>query len=297
MKLYIVLRDVNQNIALLKLNDEYYLPSCHAVNDKDNTLTLCDCLKKEYGLKARKEYFELKIEDKDLYYYCYEPYTLEEFKRNQDKITWIKENVLKDVLTKLNTSNSNKLIEVLTKILKSNFSFSKSEREDLSSKMKEAYDNNDTLAFNYYSEIAKSKLTNKNNQSEINKRYQEQLRKLKEQEEKRKKELEYENHIKELNNTDLIYLTEKEAKLIGKYDEWIEIINKAFRLKHLIPINPNGSNIYLFDAEMKLQGKDDITPNVIYELATRYKDSSYEEAKENLQNMLKIQNKNVKNKY
>ena len=297
MKLYIVLRDVNQNIALLKLNDEYYLPSCHAVNDKDNKLTLCDYLKKEYGLKARKEYFELKIEDKDLYYYCYEPYTLEEFKRNQDKITWIKENVLKDVLTKLNTSNSNKLIEVLTKILKSNFSFSKSEREDLSSKMKEAYDNNDMLAFNYYSEIAKSKLTNKNNQSEINKRYQEQLRKLKEQEEKRKKELEYENHIKELNNTDLIYLTKKEAKLIGKYDEWIEIINKAFRLQHLIPINPNGSNICLFDAEMKLQGKDDITPNVIYELATRYKDSSYEEAKENLQNMLKIQNKNVKNKY
>lgn len=291
MNLYVVLFDVNRNIALFKNKNDYNLPCCKTVNGKNNELTLCEYLKKEFGLNAKEEDFKLKVkEDKNLYYYCYNPYFIKEFKHNLNKITWIKEDVLKDVLTNLNTTNSNKLIEVLTKILKSNFSFSKTERKYLINKIKDAKESNDALTYNYYLDTIKSKLLNKNNQSEIDKRYQEQLRILKKQETQIKEEnnekTKYECYLEELKSTDLIYLTEKEAKLIGKYDEWDKIMTKAFELQHFIPSNPNGDNMFLFDAEIKLQEKDDITPNVLFELASKYKNRPYEEVKENLQELL-----------
>ncbi len=292
MNLYIVLFDVDKNIALFKNNDDYNLPCCKTMDDKNNELTLCEYLKKEFGLNAKEEDFKLEInDDNNLYYLCYEPYFLNEFKRNLDKITWIKEDVLKDVLTNLNTKNSNKLIQVLTKILRSNFSFSKSERKFLIDKMKEAKESNDTLLYNYYSEIAKSKILNKDNLDEINKRYGEQFKIRKTQEEKRIKEIERQNYINKLKETDLIDLTEEEAKLIGRYDEWDEIMTDFFKGHYLIPVNPKGNNMFLFDAEMKLQGKTDITPNVLFQLVIKYHDCTYEEAKEDLENLLKEKNK------
>ncbi len=286
MKLHIILFDSDKNIALFKNKDAYDLPSCDTLNDED-IITLCDYLKNEFGLDVKKDALELKIkDDENSYYYCHEPYFLKEFKRNLDKITWIKENELKDVLIKINTPHSNKLIEVLTKILRSNFSFSKKERSDLMKKMEEAKESGDTLALNFYFDIAMSRLLNKNNENEIYERYQKKLGKSNGPK-KESKKTEYENYIEKLCNTDLIYLTQKEATLIGRFDEWEKKMEDAFKLRYFIPINPNGNNMFLFEAEMKLQGKDDITPNIIYELASKYKGQSYEDAEKDLRKSLK----------
>lgn len=279
MRMHVILTDVFKNLALLKKDDEYELPSCYGDNE-DDKITVCNYLKNEFGLEVKPADLSLKvIEKNDYYYYCYTPFFKNEFKHNLDKITWIKENALKDVLTSVNSSYANKLTSVLTKILKSNFSFSKTERKDVIEKMKEAKEKGDTLAFNYYFDIGKSKLLNKDDEEKIKERYKQQL--IKDQEEKER--LEY---LKRLNSTDLKDLTEKEAILIGKLDDWEKEIKKAFKIQYLIPTNPNGNNFYLFEAEMKLQEKNDVTPNILYELALKYKNQSYQDAKNDLQRLL-----------
>lgn len=90
-----------------------------------------------------------------------------------------------------------------------------------------------------------------------------------------------------VKNLDLFDSTENEAKELNKLEEWDKIIKKCFKLNRFIPRNLKGNNLFLYESECKLQGKNYITPNVIIELYNRYSNCTFEEAKEDLENRLK----------
>lgn len=81
--------------------------------------------------------------------------------------------------------------------------------------------------------------------------------------------------IQKLRNLPIGYLTEEEAKLIGKYDLWHRTYTAVFEeVKRCLP---KDIGIDIFEEELKLQGKEEFTPKIFADVYYKYKDKNSEE--------------------
>lgn len=268
----------NKEILLLDNDGKYDLPSFTCNDDINYKEFLKKALKEKYKLKTKDEYFIYKFSyGNTLYYYSEEPYNKDEFKKNNDNLLWINEMELKDFLS-AQKENYNELIEVLSKALGTNFSYSLKEREE----NEEAYNNaKNALEKNY---IALKHINSiighdpKRLDNSYKKIILEEFNKdinliitLKEKE-----------YIDSLKASKLSELTYKEACLISKDKEWNELLDIIYPKLYLFLLkkdknNLNGKKYDILEEEIKLSEKKDFTPAILINLCQKCMNSSFDD--------------------
>ena len=272
----------NKEILLLDNDGRYDLPSFTCNDDINYKEFLKKALKEKYKLKTKDEYFIYKFSyGNTLYYYSEEPYNKDEFKKNTDNLLWINEMELKDFLSS-QKENYNELIEVLSKAIGTNFSYSLKERE----KNEEAYNNaKNTLEKNY---IASKHINSiighdpKKLDNSYKKIILEEFNKdmnliitLKEKE-----------YIDSLKASKLSELTYKEACLISKDKEWDRLFKKIYHNLYFTFLKNNEDDIKKekYDAlvkEIKTLNSKKLTPALLATLCNKCKNSLNEKASKN----------------
>lgn len=268
----------NKEILLLDNDGKYDLPSFTCNDNINYKEFLKKALKEKYKLKTKDEYFIYKFScGNTLYYYSEEPYNKDEFKKNANNLLWINEMELKDFLS-AQKENYNELIKVLSRALRTNFSYSLKERE----KNEEAYNNaKNTLEKNY---IASKHINSiighdpKKLDNSYKKIILEEFNKdinliitLKEKE-----------YIDSLKASKLSELTYKEACLISKDKEWNELLDIIYPKLYLFLLkkdknNLNGKKYDILEEEIKLSEKKDFTPAILINLCQKCINSSFDD--------------------
>ncbi len=292
-KTYCIIFNTDDQILILKKNNEYSLPSISG-NASNKKKHLTKYLYDNFGLNVKKSYLIPKeTYQNEEYFLCEEPYTINEFnpvEKIKKQVIWISKRDLKDVL--LSNSNNkfpNTLIDALTKIFSSSFSFSNKERNELLNEIKAASNEGNTLYLNYLVRKSKCLVTdNKRELYENEDEYSLELIKLL----CKDIALLHDKKLSKYKEIPLHELTSKEAKLIGKYEKWSKLFSRIYSnaIRYLPPI-PSTAKIDYIEEEIKLQNKDDITPNIMISLCKKYKGKSYKEVHDDI---LKARKKNKK---
>ncbi len=287
-KTYCIIFNTNNEILILKNNNEYSLPSISG-NTSNKKAHLSKYLYDNFGLKVKKSYLILqKSYENEDYFLCEEPYDIYEFNSDEKikkQMVWISKRDLKDVLlSNHNNRFSNTLIDALTKTLGSGFSFSNKERNELLKEMQIASDEGNNLYFNYLTR--KSMCLVMGNKQELSKNeyeYSLELIKVLCRDITLLHDKKLNEYKEKLTNTHLADLTEKEASLIGKHDKWSKLFKSVYNKtsKHL-PARPTCRCIDYIEEEIKFQNKDAITPNVMISLYEKYRGKSYGEIRDDI---------------
>ena len=273
--IYCIIKNLNGDILTINNNGKLLLPN-FIINNENHESYLVSILKNEFGLKIKREYLILKEEnDSNLYYLCEEPFNNKEFNIDDKKkksIYWIPVSNLKEVLPKEDKIT----YDALSNILHSKFSFSQKERNEMEKQINDAKEKNDILTYSYLLEEMFCLMTNDLKRLEESKDYYSK---------EFFKQICYDLKLmceKEANTISLNDMTYDEAKIAGKEIEWkskfYRIYNMAARF---LPPVPARKLDYLEEA-YKLEGKDGLTINILVDLYNRYKDSSYEEIREDM---------------
>lgn len=282
-KIYCIIFNTNDEILILNKNNEYSLPNISGY-DSNKKRHLSKYLYDNLGLNVKKSYLTFKESyEKEEYFICEEPYEKDELNPNKElkkQITWISKRDLKDVLlSDKNNQFTNTLIDSLTKIFKSSFSFSNNERNALLNEMEKATDEGNILYTTYAASKAMCLISD--NKQELYKNeseYSLELIKLLCKDISLLHDKKIKEYKEKLKETPLYELTSKEAALIGKHEKWSQLFKRIydFTIKHLPPI-PNKAKIDYIEEEIKFQNKDDVTPGIMISLYKNYKDKSYSE--------------------
>lgn len=270
-----VIFNSNKDILMISQNnDKYDLPNFNCDDNEPEKTYLAWVLNKQFGLKTRPEYFIYKLSnDGYVYYYCEEPYNLNEFKIKTDNMVWINESDLKEFILNGKNNNKNELIKVLSMVLGSNFSYAKFERKDNIRKMNNA---NNNLEKDYYLKKHFNMIIG-NDSSKFDEEYKKELmKKFLNDINFLINQLQGNEQVSQLIIMPVEMLTAEEAELVGKKDEWEKELNKSLQLiDKLAHIPKNGTN-YFYE-ELNFQNKNDFTPFMLNELYEKYKDKSYDE--------------------
>lgn len=274
-KIYCIIKNLNGDILTINNNGKLLLPN-FIINNENHESYLVSILKNEFGLKIKREYLILKEEnDNNLYYLCEEPFSNKEFNiddKKKESINWIPVSNLKEVLPKEDKIT----YDALSNILHSKFSFSQKERNEMEKQINDAKEKNDILTYSYLLEEMFCLMTNDLKRLEESKDYYSK---------EFFKQICYDLKLmceKEANTISLNDMTYDEAKIAGKEIEWE---SKFYRIYNIVagflPPVPARKLDYLEEA-YKLEGKDGLTINILVDLYNRYKDSSYEEIREDM---------------
>ena len=274
-KIYCIIKNLNGDILTINNNGKLLLPT-FIINNENHESYLVSILKNEFGLRIKSEYLILKEEnDSNLYYLCEEPFSNKEFNINDKKkesINWIPVSNLKEVLPKEDKIT----YDALSNILHSKFSFSQKERNEMEKQINDAKEKNDILTYSYLLEEMFCLMTNDLKRLEESKDYYSK---------EFFKQICYDLKLmceKEANTISLNNMTYSEAKIAGKEIEWE---SKFYRIYNIVdrslPPVPARKLDYLKEA-YKLEDKDGLTINILVDLYNRYKDSSYEEIREDM---------------
>ena len=274
-KIYCIIKNLNGDILTINNNGKLLLPN-FIINNENHESYLVSILKNEFGLKIKREYLILKEEiDSNLYYLCEEPFSNKEFNiddKKKESIYWIPVSNLKEVLPKEDKIT----YDALSNILHSKFSFSQKERNEMEKQINDAKEKNDILTYSYLLEEMFCLMTNDLKRLEESKDYYSK---------EFFKQICYDLKLmceKEANTISLNDMTYNEAKIAGKEIEWE---SKFYRIYNMVdrslPPVPARKLDYLEEA-YKLDGKDGLTINILVDLYNRYKDSSYEEIREDM---------------
>lgn len=274
-KIYCVIKNLNGDILTINNNGKLLLPN-FIINNENHESYLVSILKNEFGLKIKREYLILKEEiDSNLYYLCEEPFSNKEFNiddKKKESIYWIPVSNLKEVLPKEDKIT----YDALSNILHSKFSFSQKERNEMEKQINDAKEKNDILTYSYLLEEMFCLMTNDLKRLEESKDYYSK---------EFFKQICYDLKLmceKEANTISLNDMTYSEAKIAGKEIEWE---SKFYRIYNMVdrslPPVPARKLDYLKEA-YKLEDKDGLTINILVDLYNRYKDSSYEEIREDM---------------
>ena len=274
-KIYCIIKNLNGDILTINNNGKLLLPN-FIINNENHESYLVSILKNEFGLKIKREYLILKEEiDSNLYYLCEEPFSTKEFNiddKKKESIYWIPVSNLKEVLPKEDKIT----YDALSNILHSKFSFSQKERNEMEKQINDAKEKNDILTYSYLLEEMFCLMTNDLKRLEESKYYYSK---------EFFKQICYDLKLmceKEANTISLNDMTYSEAKIAGKEIEWE---SKFYRIYNMVdrslPPVPARKLDYLKEA-YKLEDKDGLTINILVDLYNRYKDSSYEEIREDM---------------
>ncbi|MGN1268632.1 MAG: hypothetical protein ACI4U0_03955 [Candidatus Aphodocola sp.] len=274
-KIYCIIKNLNGDILTINNNGKLLLPN-FIINNENHESYLVSILKNEFGLKIKREYLILKEEiDSNLYYLCEEPFSNKEFNiddKKKESIYWIPVSNLKEVLPKEDKIT----YDALSNILHSKFSFSQKERNEMEKQINDAKEKNDILTYSYLLEEMFCLMTNDLKRLEESKDYYSK---------EFFKQICYDLKLmceKEANTISLNDMTYSEAKIAGKEIEWE---SKFYRIYNMVdrslPPVPARKLDYLKEA-YKLEDKDGLTINILVDLYNRYKDSSYEEIREDM---------------
>lgn len=274
-KIYCIIKNLNGDILTINNNGKLLLPN-FIINNENHESYLVSILKNEFGLKIKREYLILKEEiDSNLYYLCEEPFSNKEFNiddKKKESIYWIPVSNLKEVLPKEDKIT----YDALSNILHSKFSFSQKERNGMEKQINDAKEKNDILTYSYLLEEMFCLMTNDLKRLEESKDYYSK---------EFFKQICYDLKLmceKEANTISLNDMTYSEAKIAGKEIEWE---SKFYRIYNMVdrslPPVPARKLDYLKEA-YKLEDKDGLTINILVDLYNRYKDSSYEEIREDM---------------
>lgn len=274
-KIYCIIKNLNGDILTINNNGKLLLPN-FIINNENHESYLVSILKNEFGLKIKREYLILKEEiDSNLYYLCEEPFSNKEFNiddKKKESIYWIPVSNLKEVLPKEDKIT----YDALSNILHSKFSFSQKERNEMEKQINDAKEKNDILTYSYLLEEMFCLMTNDLKRLEESKDYYSK---------EFFKQICYDLKLmceKEANTISLNDMTYSEAKIAGKEIEWE---SKFYRIYNMVdrslPPVPARELDYLKEA-YKLEDKDGLTINILVDLYNRYKDSSYEEIREDM---------------
>lgn len=278
----------NKEILLLDNDGKYNLPSFECNDNINYKEFLKKTLKEKYKLKTKDEYFIYKFScGNTLYFYCEEPYNKNEFKNDTKDLLWINEMELKDVL---NDKNQGELIEVLSKIMGTNFSYSLEERKE---NKKNYYNSKSNLAKNYFalkhiSSIVgrDTKMLDNDYKKIILKEFNKDINliiTLKEKE-----------YIDSLYALDISELTYNEACLISKEKEWDTLFKKVYPKLYSYLLKKNNGVKRKYDIlveEIKLSDKKEFTPKLLIDLYQKCINSSFEEIYNDMLNRRKKANK------
>ncbi len=288
-KLKVVILNTNDEVLLTKNNGIYDVPTFICNDDDDYKKVLAYKLKNTYKLKTKEEYFEYRAHNKKgIFYYSYEPYNIEEFKKNKENLVWIDKRDLKDVLLEDKNDYSN-LIKMLSKVLKSRFTYSNKDRDTYIKSIKEAKSKNEK---DYFQDKMFYAFTNKD-MNKLDAKYRKKFTSLLATDINLIKILKQEEYISSLKIQNILDLTYSEAELIGKKEEWKYCQEKAYLLFSSMQ-NLLDDNLFLVEKEKKLSPKNYLTPNVFYKSYLRYKDMSVDEIKKDLKEREKINNNKKK---
>lgn len=286
-KLKVVILNTNDEVLLTKNNGIYDVPTFICNNDDDYKKTLARKLKNTYGIKTKEEYFEYRAHNKKgIFYYSYEPYNIEEFKKNKENLVWIDKRDLKDVLLEDKNDYSN-LIKMLSKVLKSRFTYSNKDKDSYIKLIKEAKSKDDK---DYFQDKMFYAFTNKD-MNKLDAKYRKRFAFLLANDINLIKILKQNEYINSIKSQNLFDLTYEEALLIGKKDAWYKAWQEAYKLFSSIP-SILRNNLFLIDKETKLSSKNYLTPNVLYKSYLRYKNATVEEIKKDLKQRENKMNKN-----
>lgn len=274
-KIYCIIKNLNGDILTINNNGKLLLPN-FIINNENHESYLVSILKNGFGLKIKREYLILKEEiDSNLYYLCEEPFSNKEFNiddKKKESIYWIPVSNLKEVLPKEDKIT----YDALSNILHSKFSFSQKERNEMEKQINDAKEKNDILTYSYLLEEMFCLMTNDLKRLEESKDYYSK---------EFFKQICYDLKLmceKEANTISLNDMTYSEAKIAGKEIEWE---SKFYRIYNMVdrslPPVPARKLDYLKEA-YKLEDKDGLTINILVDLYNRYKDSSYEEIREDM---------------
>ena len=274
-KIYCIIKNLNGDILTINNNGKLLLPT-FIINNENHESYLVSILKNEFGLRIKREYLILKEEnDSNLYYLCEEPFSNKEFNiddKKKESIYWIPVSNLKEVLPKEDKIT----YDALSNILHSKFSFSQKERNEMEKQINDAKEKNDILTYSYLLEEMFCLMTNDLKRLEESKDYYSK---------EFFKQICYDLKLmceKEANTISLNDMTYSEAKIAGKEIEWE---SKFYRIYNMVdrslPPVPARKLDYLKEA-YKLEDKDGLTINILVDLYNRYKDSSYEEIREDM---------------
>ena len=274
-KIYCIIKNLNGDILTINNNGKLLLPT-FIINNENHESYLVSILKNEFGLRIKREYLILKEEnDSNLYYLCEEPFSNKEFNiddKKKESINWIPVSNLKEVLPKEDKIT----YDALSNILHSKFSFSQKERNEMEKQINDAKEKNDILTYSYLLEEMFCLMTNDLKRLEESKDYYSK---------EFFKQICYDLKLmceKEANTISLNDMTYSEAKIAGKEIEWE---SKFYRIYNIVdrslPPVPARKLDYLKEA-YKLEDKDGLTINILVDLYNRYKDSSYEEIREDM---------------
>lgn len=287
-KTYCIIFNTNDEILMLKNGNEYSLPSIsrNTTNKKEH---LTKYLYDNFGLSVKKSYLIPKESyENEKYFLCEEPYGIDEFNPDEKikrQIIWISKRDLKDILLSNHKNKfSNTLIDALTKILGSGFSFSNKERNSLLKEMEVASNNGNTLYFNYLSSKSMYLITSDKQKLEENDHeYSLELIRLLCKNITLLHNKKLSEYKEKLKSTRLSDLTEKEASLIGMHDKWAKLFKSVFdKTSKFLPAIPTCRCINYVDEEIKFQNKDGITPSMMVSLYKRYKNKSYKEVHDDI---------------
>lgn len=274
-KIYCIIKNLNGDILTINNNGKLLLPN-FIINNENYESYLVSILKNEFGLKIKREYLILKEEnDSNLYYLCEEPFSNKEFNiddKKKESIYWIPVSNLKEVLPKEDKIT----YDALSNILHSKFSFSQKERNEMEKQINDAKEKNDILTYSYLLEEMFCLMTNDLKRLEESKDYYSK---------EFFKQICYDLKLmceKEANTISLNDMTYDEAKIAGKEIEWKSKFYRIYNMvARFLPPVPARKLDYLEEA-YKLDGKDGLTINTLVDLYNRYKDSSYEEIREDM---------------
>lgn len=274
-KIYCIIKNLNGDILTINNNGKLLLPN-FIINNENHESYLVSILKNEFGLKIKREYLILKEEnDSNLYYLCEEPFSNKEFNiddKKKESIYWIPVSNLKEVLPKEDKIT----YDALSNILHSKFSFSQKERNEMEKQINDAKEKNDILTYSYLLEEMFCLMTNDLKRLEESKDYYSK---------EFFKQICYDLKLmceKEANTISLNDMTYDEAKIAGKEIEWKSKFYRIYNMvARFLPPVPARKLDYLEEA-YKLEGKDGLTINILVDLYNRYKDSSYEEIREDM---------------
>ena len=286
-KLKVVILNTNDEVLLTKKNGIYDIPTFICNNDDNYKKTLASKLKDTYGIKTKEDYFEYRAHNKKgIFYYSYEPNNIQEFKKNKENLVWIDKRDLKDVLLEDKNDYSN-LIKMLSKVLKSRFTYSNKDKDSYIKLIKEAKSKDEK---EYFQDKMFYAFTNKD-MNKLDAKYRKKFAFLLANDINLIKILKQNEYINSIKNQNLFDLTYEEALLIGKKDVWYKAWQEAYELFSSIP-SILRNNLFLIEKETKLSSKNYLTPNVLYKSYLRYKNATVEEIKKDLKERENKMNKN-----
>lgn len=256
----ILLNDKKQ-VLLVRKNNTYVLPNFKIPWNVDINDSAENYLFKTFELSSAKKNNLYYCENSESVLLFNETFDFNIIKNIIKKDTiWIDIGSLKDFLKQ--TPNKN-LIFYLNFILKSDFSFTTKERENLMNELRNACLNNDHYTGEYLTKKYYYKVTCQDNLIPL---------------------LDEAYHSnKSLNDIDqnikLEDLTLTEAKAIDKESEWLKLFNSIYKYIIMIPPVPGDEKIDYYDEELKFENRSDFTPKIIKNLITRYAGWDYEKIK------------------